>query len=182
MSRMLILIPMMYNERELKEAIGQVPEDFEEASSEFWSYIEEKLEPFIGRVYAVFSTEPASAKDKCVRINVIFKKFEGSAEFLYIDDPLLVAEAKAWLELMKDKKSQAMIDLFEESMRDMNRYAGEVIDKTMRDGGIGILFTDPTRKLTLSEDIKVVKMCPFDPIDYLNRNLLKLKLGEAKNV
>ena len=175
MARMLIVIPIMFTQEELKKTLGQVPADFEEASSEFWSYIKEKLEPFLDKIYTVYSEKPSSSPETENQVDTILKRFKIHAKFNCIDDPLLVAEAEAWLELTKKQKKQMVIDLFEESMSDRNKHASEVINKTLVDGGIGILFIDSARKLAIPADIKVVRMCPFDPLDYLNRYLVKLK-------
>ena len=152
------------------------PEDFEKFFLEFWSYIDKKLNPFIDKISVIYSCDPSSIKNTEKGIDFILRKFKSSPEFYSIDDSLLTAEAASWIELIKDSDNKAALDLLEENMRDINTHAYEVINQTLRDTGIGVLFIPPDRKLSLSEDIKVVKMCPFDPVDYLNRHLAILKL------
>jgi len=180
MTRTVIVIPIMYSREELKKSLGMVPEDFEEVSSEFWSYVEGKLKPFIGRIYAVYSEKAASTKETGSRLDAVLKRFEGHAEFHCVEDPLLAAEAEAWVELMKNERNQAIQDLLEENRRDRDAHAIGILERTLEDGKIGVLFIDPARKLSFSEAFKVIRMCPFDPVDYLNRYLAKLRIEEKR--
>lgn len=142
---MLILIPIMLSADELKGILGQVPDDFEEASSEFWNYVEEKLKPFKSKICVVYSNELSFMSDTGKRLDIILK-FKGQAQYLCVDDPLLTAEAKAWLDLIKNESSQIALDLFEDNMNDRIKYASEVINKNLRDGGIGIFL--PIQKIS----------------------------------
>lgn len=180
MARTVILIPVMYGREELEKALNLVPDDFEEASSEFWDYVEGKLEPFIGKIQAVYSEKPVLTEEQGSRLEAVLRKFEGNAEFHCVEDPLLDAEAEAWLELIEKEQNQAVQGLLEESMRDRDAHASEVLDRTLGDGKMGVLLIDPARKLPLPKDIKVIRMCPFDPVDYLNHHLAKPKIEKKR--
>ncbi len=166
----------MYSKEELKNLLGQVPEDFEATSSEFWSYIEEKLKPFMAKLNCIYSSGHFALKDPTSQTYRILKELDGHAQFLSIDDPLLVAEAEAWVALIHREQNQALLELFEENTNDRIRYASNMINTTLRDGEIGVIFTTTARTFHLAEDIKIVKMCPFDPKDYLNRHLIRLQI------
>lgn len=177
MARTLIVVPAMYSREELEKTLGLVPDDFEEAYSEFWSYVEEKLKPFRDRIYTIYSEKPSLMEEAENRANAILKKLiENHADFHCVEDPLLIAEAEAWLEMMENGQSQAAGELFEENLKERDEHAKRLIDRTLEEGKIGVLFIDPARKIPLPDDVRVIRMCPFDPVDYLNRHLAKLKM------
>ncbi len=175
MARTLILVPMMYSSEDLKKILGLVPDDFEATSLEFWGYVEEKLKPLVGKVHVIYSEKPVK-KELNSRVNSVIKSIGDCAELHCIEDPVLAAEADAWLELMKNNQNQAVSELFEESMKEGNEHAVKVIERTLGEGQMAILFSDPAKKIHIPEDIRVIRMCPFDPVDYLNRHLTKLKM------
>lgn len=178
MTKTLILIPAMYGKDELIKVLGQIPDDFEQASFEFWSYVENKLRPYIGRVYAFYS-EKSSEKE----VGPVLRQFkERGAKFCCITNNLLTAEAEAWLEIMKNTSNHAVFDLFMDNVKEQNEYAIKVINKTLGEKGIGVLFIDPARNLLFPEDIRVIRMCPFDPVDYVNRHITKLNIEKKKNL
>ena len=180
MARTIILVPMMYSREDLKKILGLVPDDFEATSLKFWGYVEEKLKPFVGRIHVIYS-EKHDNKDPNSQLDSILKELiNNHAELQCIEDPLLAAEAEAWRELMKSSQNQAVSELFEESMTERNDHAKGVIERTLGENQMGILFMDPTRKVSLPDDVKVIRMCPFDPIDYLNRHLVKLKTAKKE--
>ena len=176
---MLILVPIMYDRETLKQVLGLVPDDFDDSSSEYWDYVETKLEPFTNKVHAIYTEKPI-VKDRGDRMDAILKKFEG-AEFHSIEDPLLTAETEAWLELMKHEENQMVRDLLEENLGERDRHVCKILDRTLEDGKLGLLFLDPTRKIPTFQNTRIVRMCPFDPVDYLNRYLVKLRITKKGN-
>ena len=170
----------MYSEEELKKIVESVPEDFEETSSEFWSYVEEKLKPLERKVYAVYSEKPRTAEGRNKVDALLGKLSENCKEFHCVEDPLLAAEAEAWLALVKNGQNRAALELFEENMRERDEHTVSVIDMTLEDGEFGVLFIDPARRILFPENIRVIRMCPFDPLDYLNRHLAKLKIKKRR--
>ncbi len=181
MTRTLIIVPVMYEKEELGKTLGMVPSDFEESYSEFWNYVEERLKPFIGKVSAVYSDRLSPVEETGSRANTLLKRLvDNNSAFHCVEDSLLAAEAKAWLEMLEKGQVQAAAELFEENLRERDEHAREVVEQTLRDGEIGVLFIDPARKISFSEDVRVVKMYPFDPVDYLNRHLVRLKIEQRE--
>lgn len=173
--RTLILIPLMYSRVDLKKILGSIPEDFEDLSSEFWSYVEEKLKIFEGKVQIVYSEKPITIPGENAENPLIRKLSEGKTAFHCVEDPLLAAEVEGWLGLMKNGQNKVVLELFEESLRERDQYTIGVIDRTLEDSEIGVLLIDPTRRISFPDSIRVIRMCPFDPVDYLNRHLVKQK-------
>jgi len=181
MARTLIIVPAMYGREELNKTLGLIPSDFEESYSEFWSYVEEKLRPFIGKVCVVYSDRLSPAEETEIRANALIKRLiENRSAFHCVEDSLLAAEAEAWLEMMENGRVQAAVELFEENLMERDEYARDVIEQTLRDDEMGVLFIDPSRKISFPEDIRVIRMCPFDPVDYLNLHLVKLKIEKRE--
>jgi hypothetical protein len=173
--RTLILIPLMYSRADLKKILGSVPEDFEDLSSEFWGYVEEKLKIFEGKVQVVYSEKSIITQGESAENVIIGKLNEDKPEFHCVEDPLLAAEVEGWLDLMKNGQNKVVLELFEESLRERDQYTLGVIDRTLEDSKIGVLLIDPARRISFPDSIRVIRMYPFDPVDYLNRHLVKQK-------
>ena len=181
MARMLINIPTMYEKEEIRNTLGQIPNDFKKIHSEFWNYIEGKLNPFVGKIRFVYSDRLNPEEEGESRSTALLKKLiEGHAEFHCVEDYLLAAEAEAWLEMLEAGSAQAARELYEENLAERDGHAKDVVAQTLKDGEIGVLFVAPARKIMFPPDIKVVKMCPFDPVDYLNRHLVKLNINRRE--
>lgn len=174
MSRLLIVIPVMYEGEELRQILGEIPSDFEETYSEFWDYVEVKLNPFIGKIRRVYSDKLSTEREETRAASLLKKLVDNRAEFHCVEDSMLAAEAEAWLEMMETGSVKAARELYDENLVERDEYARETIAKTLMDSEIGVLFVSPARKISFPEDVKVVKMFRFDPVDYLNRHLTKL--------
>lgn len=179
MVRTLIFIPVMYNKEELKNILASIPGDFEDTSSEFWSYVEEKLKSLEGKVQAIYSEKPIPAEGGGRGGSLLRKLSESGKEFHCVEDSILAAEAVEWLKLVENGQNRVALELFEENTKERNEYAINIITKTLEDGKIGILFVEPTRTIPFPEEVRVIRMCPFDPVDYLNRHLVKLKIEKT---
>ena len=173
--RTLILIPLMYSLADLKKTLGSIPEDFEAASSEFWDYVCKKLKIFEGKAKVVYSEKTITDRGESAVDVLMVKLRKGNTEFHCVDDPLLAAEVEGWLDLMKNGQNKVALELFEESLRERDQYSLGVIDRTLDDSKIGVLLIDPARRISFPDSIKVIRMCPFDPVDYLKRHLVQLK-------
>ena len=64
----------------------------------------------------------------------------------------------------------------EENIKERNNQAVNIINQTLKKDEVGVLFIQPDRKLNLPVDIKIVKMYPFDPVDYSNHWAAKIRL------
>jgi len=173
---------MMYSREDLKKVLGLVPDDYEVTSLEFWSYVEEKLTPFIDKVTVAYSEKPIEKRCSGQGEPLLNKLIKKRIEFHCIDDCLLVSEAEAWRELMITHQNHAVVELLKDSIKERDEYARREIEKTLENGKLGLLLTNPERKLPLAEDVKVIKMCPFDPSDYLNRQISILKIKERRQL
>ena len=58
----------------------------------------------------------------------------------------------------------------------MEAFTVSTVDKTLNDGEIGVLFIDRDRRIIFPDTIRVIRMHPFDPSDYLNHHRIKLKI------
>ena len=90
-------------------------------------------------------------------------------------DPLLVAEAAAWREMMRTSPSPVVLDLYEGCLSEISKHVRYVIDQTLEEGEMGVLFLNPLLKVSFPEDMRVINMFPFDPQDYLNRHKVRLR-------
>jgi hypothetical protein len=179
--RTLIFVPRMFRRGEFKRLVGFIPNDFEEASKEFWDYIEEKLTPFmrkIGRVYCEDLAEDGAKKIGEGEKIILDKLAEAGAEIKVVEDPVLTAETDAWRRMMEEKPSRIVLELYEESVRERDDGIESLINESLKDGETGLLSIDSSIKISFPADVRVVRMCPFDPQDYLNRHLTKVRLGK----
>ena len=182
MDRTLIIIPKMFNQEEFRMLTGIIPDDFEKTSKEFWDYIEEKLVPLIHTIKRVYCIVPLEIITKHIKSSengeyLIFRKLiENNSELIYVEDKLLVSEVEGWLEMMKTTKTAGVIELYEDSVKERNNYIIKKIDQTLKVGEIGVMITNLNHKLPLPEDIRLIKMCRFNPEDYLTRWVTKLEL------
>ena len=190
MGRMLIQIPRFYSKDEFKNISASIPEDYEEKSEEYWNYIEEKIRPLMKHVKKVYLE--TLVKDGKEGIKIAEKIFdtkglkifqillENGAKLQVTEDPALIMEASSWQEIMEDKPDlNVVIEMLQENLKERDNYIAKTIDKTLKDDEMGLLVIESTHKLDFQADIKVIKMCRFDPSDYLNIFLQKQRLKES---
>ncbi len=178
MSRMLLLVPRMYTEEEFKNVTPVLPEDFAAKTAEFWSYVEEKLQVFAGKIQRIYRDEICqNGEQGLVHLSsadsenyLIAKKLvENGAVFEATEDSLLVAESKSWLNMIKQNPLDSMLlEMYQETFRERDGYIARRIDETLKDEETGVLFLKPNRDINLGERVKMIKVCRFDPADYLN--------------
>ncbi len=178
MSRMLLLVPRMYTEEEFKNVTPALPEDFAAKTAEFWIYVEEKLQVFAGKIRRIYRDEICqNGEQGLVNLSsadsenyLIAKKLvENGAVFEATEDSLLVAESKSWLNMIKQNPPDSMLlEMYRETLRERDGYIARRIDETLKDEEIGVLFLKPNRDINLGERVKMIKVCRFDPADYLN--------------
>lgn len=177
MSRMLLLVPRMYTEEEFKGLASALPEDFGPKTLEFWSYVEEKVQPFAGKIQRIYRDEACQGGERGLahlssidRENflIVRKLVENGAVFEATEDSLLVAESKSWLDMIKQSPLDTMpLELYQETVRERDDYVTRRIDETLLDEETGVLFLKPGREIKLYEGVKIIKVCRFDPTDYL---------------
>ena len=184
MERTVVVIPRMFSQEDFKQRTGIIPEDFNETSREFWNYIEEKLTPLKSKVKRIYSVIPLEDMRGQIEVSengeypIIKELVENGSELIFVEDPVLVAEVDSWLGMMKTSADQGIFELYEDSLRDRDEHVVKTIVDTLKDGEIGVFITDIDHKLSLPEDTRLIRMCRFDPEDYLKRWKTKLELGK----
>jgi hypothetical protein len=189
MSRMLIHVPRMFTESELKNLLKVLPDDFEQTKNEFWDYVDEKLAVFAGKVQRVYHDGTCVAGEAALRqleksdlanFKIAKKLVDGGAAFEASEDALLVAESESWLEtLFYQEQNSAVLELYEETMKDRDSFLSRRIDESLGADELGVLFLEPSRKISLG-NAKIIIMRRFDPMDSLGswQSQLKSKTKE----
>jgi hypothetical protein len=185
MSRTLVIVPRMYTKKEFKEEATYVPDDYEAKSEEFWSYVAEKLSVFRGRIRRVFRESLSmNTKEALLALSendersysVLVSLLEDGAELEPAEDPILMAETESWIGMMRRSPNEAISELYGQTLAERNRYVANRIDQSLREGEVGVLLIDSRRRLELPQDIRVIRVCQFDPADYLTTSIVKAKL------
>jgi hypothetical protein len=175
----------MFTKSEFIEALSYVPDDYDAKFEEFWSYVNDKLKVFGGRVQKVF--RESLSKDTREALKVVSKDDEGGyalivgfleegAELKPTEDPILVGETESWLNMIKDSPNDTLFELYEQSLKERNQDLSNRITQALGEGEVGLLIVDSRRRLDFPEDIRVIRVCPFDPADYLNTERVKARL------
>ena len=177
MGRMLLFVPRMYTEEEFKSMTPVLPEDFGPKTLEFWSYVEEKLQVFVGKIQRIYRDEICQGGEQGLAYlssvdsensRIVEKLVENGAVFEATEDSMLVAESKSWLDMVKQNPVDTMpLELYQEIIRERDGYVTKRIDETLLDEETGVLFLKPGREINLKDRIKTIKVCRFDPADYL---------------
>ena len=174
---MLLWVPRMYTEAEFMRLTVTLPGDFESKTLEFWDYVEDKLQVFAGRVQRVYRDEVYQCGEEALaylssidrRNHLVVKKLvESGAVFESTEDSMLVAESKAWLEMVDKQPWNAVpSEFYQETVRERDGYVSKIIGETLANDEVGVLFIEPSRRINLDERFKIIKVCRFDPTDYL---------------
>jgi hypothetical protein len=172
----LIYIPRMFTRDEFKDLADTVPPDFERISEDFWAYIHERLKAVARRIRCVYTdftppTEALSPANSAAAI--VGGLMETGVTVQAAVDPLHAAEAAAWREMMRTTPSPMVQNLYEECLSEVGQHVRDVIDQTLEDDGMGVLFLHPLLKVAFPEDLRLITMFPFDPQDYLNRHQVR---------
>ncbi len=187
MGRMLIYVPRLYTKEEFKRFSSSIPEDYETKSEEFWGYVEEKLNPLIKQVKRIYleslyrggmdGIKIVEAKLNQRNLQIVKMLIENGAELHATESSSLISETSSWLEIAGENPNLDIIgEIYRESLSERDKYIANVIDQTLKTEEVGVIFIEPTHNINLPKDIKVIKMCRFDPSDYLNIWIQKLKL------
>lgn len=182
---MLLYIPRMYSESEFRQMVPVLPPDLHQKTLEFWDYVREKLRVFskIDKIYrdelwkaGAEALKALVAVDK-ENYRIMKKLMEKGAKILATEDPILVAESEAWRTMLLDPQSTFLIrELYQQALEDRCRYISDRINATLEDDEVGVLFIEPSRRIQLPGEMKIIKMFRFDPLDYLKAWQVQLKL------
>ena len=189
MSRTLILIPKMFSEKELKNRRVAIPSDLGEKSSEFWGYVEDRLKVLSTRIKRVYvESAYRGGIDNLNKIRETDEKLhqvlgwllDQGAEITATEDILLILEAESWSDLAQQGAGGAEGEMLEDSLRDRCIFVSKRVSETLKEGETGVLFVDTLRELNFDADIRVIRMMPFDPKDYLKAWLISSRLQEKR--
>ena len=159
----------MFNQNDIKEILDDVPNDFQKESDEFWNYIESKLRQLptvVKRIYLVLKNDLINPKIN----NLILFLQEGGGEVERFSDKTLVKEGWAWYVMSQGSRGFEE-DFIEDINKELSNALCGMIDQSLKDFEIGIVFYEPTCAISIGDNIRVIKMTPFDPRDYLIRHL-----------
>lgn len=177
----------MFSREELLHLAPKLPPDFEEKSAEFWNYVEEKLNPLSARIKKVYHERLGEGGLKDLEeaklgesLRLVRKLLASGSELQPTEDAMLVAESESWLNMLKTNSHAVLQELYEESLKERDAYMVRSVDWTLKEGEVGVLLVQPGRALRFPEDVKVIRMAPFDPADYLNSWLTGLRLRRAE--
>jgi len=172
----LILVPTMYSERDLKGILDKVPLDFQKESDEFWSYIEERfrqIAPQIRAVYLIWGDETVDPRATEI---ISFLQANG-AKVHRLEDKTLVGEARAWYLTTQGSRGGVEEEFLEEANQEIGNLLRRMLDSSLKDEEVGVVFFEPACKLPLGDDLRVIWMSPFDPKDYLTRYLIRKRIS-----
>ena len=182
---MLLLVPRMYTREEFKSLVPVLPEDFGPRTLEFWSYVEDKLKAFLGKVHRVYRDEICQSGEEALAslssmdhesFQIAKKLVDNGAVFEATEDSMLVAESMSWVEaIMNNPLDRVSLEMYEETIRERDNYVSKRVGETLRDEETGVLFMKPERTIGLNESVKIIKVCRFDPADYLKSWQVRMK-------
>ena len=189
MTRSLLYVPRMYTREELLMITPQIPPDLDAKTAEFWKYVEEKIAPFVGKAKAVYHDMVHVSGDEGLKListideqcyPIVRKLTEGGAMVQATEDVALLSEAESWVGIMRDPRNRGALELFVENLKERNRHISETVEKTLQEGETGVIFIEPSRQITFPKDITVIRVCPFEPTDYVNGMLARQRVEKRQ--
>lgn len=187
------IVPKMFTGVELASVDASLPDDFQDKSKEFWDYVDEKLRTqlYVQKLYYDSLTKEDSEEslefikknnEQCY--NLVQKFRDGGAKLQATEDPLLLAETVSWVSMLKDNEETdlATEEMLAKNMMDRDKYIADKISESLKENETGILFLAPGRQVVnlLPSDIRVIKIQPFDPTDYVNSWLTTTALNKSE--
>ena len=174
MVRTLFVISRMYTKDEFRRLSSGVPGDYDARVKEYWSLVGEAVEKICGRVKHLYYDSMTYEGDRGLKVlesedPESYKVFqscikEGGAVLQKTEDSELVEETVAWLQMKADP--DVVMKMLRKNIEERDAHVSKVIDETLEEAGLLILA--PARKINLGGDVKIIKIQPFDPGDYLH--------------
>ncbi len=179
----------MFTSEELSAINPKLPDDYAQKSKEFWDYIGEKLRSLTSVQKLYFDSLTTDQQEKALEFikknneqcyNLFQRFIMSGAVMQATEDPILVQETASWISMLKDDKtSLATEEMLAKNMIDRDKFIAKKILESLNEGETGILFLSPERKITEyipADRMRVIKIQPFDPTDYLNSWLVSESL------
>ncbi len=186
MGKTLFLVPRMYTEAEFRSLAASLPDDFGQKTSEFWAYVNTRLAMFSGKVSKIYRDRVFKAGEEAlIQLYLMdsenYKAAKGLVEngagFVATEDPVLIGESEAWAEMLRSQQSNTVVsELLQQSLEERTRHISNRIEETLEDNEIGVLFMEPDLQVEFGKDSKIIKICPFDPSDYVRSWQVQRKL------
>lgn len=185
MGRTLIVVPRIFTKRELQMMELEVPSDLNDKSKEFWDYVEERLNvlsPRISKVYAESACKGGQydidrlEETDCKLHRVVSRLVAEGAEMMATEDPILILETKSWSSLTRQIPVEVEKGMLEESLEDRRKAVSMRVAETLGEGEIGVMFISALKVPEFPSDIRLIRMMPFDPKDYLETVLVSSRL------
>jgi len=179
----------MYTKAEFREEASYVPDDYDNKCEEFWRYVAEKLSVFRGRIRKIYRESlSTSTKEALLALSgdeprsrsVLLSLLGDGAEPESSEDSILMAETQSWIRMMREAPNEMVSEMYGESLAERNRYLANRIGESLREGEVGLLLIDSRRRVEPAQDIRVIRVCPFDPADYLASTIIKAKLRTGR--
>jgi hypothetical protein len=178
----LLYVPRMFTRGEFQKLVMRVPDDFDSTWNEFWEYVSNRLMVVTSKIRWVYTDSGSHEEGESPIVGesaIIAGLVTTGVKVQVAVDPILVAEAEAWREMERKSPSQVLREMYEESLGEIGRHVVDVVDQTLEDGEMGVLFLDPLLKISFSEKLRVIRLFPFDPQDYLTRHRVMLLKGNS---
>jgi hypothetical protein len=195
--RILLVIPIMFSKEDLLKINPEIPEDYDEKSTEFWSYVQDKLhtQREIKKLYfdSLTQADPQKALEFVKKSNeqaaeLILTLQKRGAELKATEDPLLLQETNSWSDMVgkekdDDESPSATNELLMQSMVDRDKFVAGVINESLKEGETGVLLLNPGRNVGdyIAPDVRVIRVQRFDPNDYVNSWLVSLRFRSHPN-
>jgi hypothetical protein len=175
----LISISRMFTGHEFKELTGAVPDDFHKTEQKFWEYVTQKLNLLVSRITYVFSSTLFTNSKESILINNLVRQ---GIRHVSTPDDVLLAEVFEWFRMTRKAPNEGVFQLYEDSLQEIQQHILTTINNTLQDGELGILFLSPSIQMTFPKTFRIIRMLPFNPLDYLTRYLTLKKLRLASDV
>jgi hypothetical protein len=175
----------MYTKSEFMKAASHVPDDYDTKSEEFWSYVSDKLHAFRGRIVMVFVESLSKDTKEALSavlggegpgFSLISDLLKDGAKLKPTEDPILVAETESWLQMIERSSNATLREFIEQNLTERNHFISDLVGRSLGEGEAALLMIDSRRKLELPKDVRVIRVLPFDPADYLNVSVIKARL------
>jgi hypothetical protein len=191
--KIVFIVPKMFTSTELASVEAKLPDDFEEKSKQFWEYVHEKLrtQRSVQKLYYDSLTKEDSEEalefikknnEQCYNLVQEFR--DAGAKLQATEDLLLLEETASWISMLNDNAQTdlATEEMLAKNMMDRDKYIAEKVTQSLKENETGILFLAPGRQIAnfLPPDIRVIKIQPFDPSDYVNSWLTTVALNKPE--
>ena len=189
MARTLFVVPKMYTHEQIRLLTKDLPPDFDEKYNEFWNYVKERTIMLTGKIHGIYFDSLYESGEKGLKNIMLEDKDAGkiveslmqSGATLYsTEDKILVEETKSWLDMMGMIDDETIIDMIQKNMKERDEYIYNMIGSTLKEDEMGIIFISPERKINLSEDMRIIRICRFEPSDYLKSYLVQIGIKDEK--